>query len=68
MTELQTLMDELVMPADNGDAASTGRVDLAQLPDTQGEPYWTSSAYAGDPKLGVVRRFSLRYTRLDTIG
>ena len=63
MTELQTLVDEAVAPADNGDAAiTTGRVDLAAFPDTTGEPYWTSSAYAGDASLAWFVDFRPGYT------
>ena len=39
-----------------------GRVNLAQLPDTPGEPYWTSSAYAGDPRLAWFVDFRSGYT------
>jgi hypothetical protein len=62
LTELQTLVDETVVPADNGDAATTGRIDLTKFPDTPGEPYWTSSAYAGDPKMAWFVDFRPGYT------
>jgi hypothetical protein len=62
LTELQTLVDETVVPADNGDAATTGRIDLAKFPDTPGEPYWSSSAYLGDPKLAWFVDFRPGYT------
>lgn len=63
MTELQTLVDETVVPADTGeDAATTGRIDLAKFPDTPGEPYWTSSSYAGDPAMAWFVDFRPGYT------
>lgn len=62
LNELETLVDETVVPAESGDAATTGRIDTANFPDTPGEPYWTSSVYAGDATLAWFVDFRPGYT------
>jgi hypothetical protein len=62
VTELQTLVDETVVPPEDPDSGSSGRIDVAAFPDAPGEPYWTSSAYAGDPALAWFVDFRPGYT------